>query len=314
MQTVGICRALDAYRFLPAWESFIAGLGFEVRVSPPTSRRMLLAGIRIAPAELCLPVKAFLGHVVTLAPSVDRLLLPRLVCWRRDGDIEFACPKALALPDLTRALLPDLPPAAEIVFDERAHSEDESFRRLARALGVGGGRWRRALRAARSVVSAGVGVDAANASGPRVAVVGHDYLLGDDELSMGVVAALRRAGASPFVARPGVADSVPPGCFEPNWRFERELLRAAFRAAADPEVGGLVLAASFACGTAAVTNELIRLSVRRVPGREAGMPILELLFDEHSSPGGLATRLESFVEMLRRPRASRRLDSAAVGR
>jgi predicted nucleotide-binding protein (sugar kinase/HSP70/actin superfamily) len=302
LRTIGIGRALDAFRFLPTWQAFLVELGFDVRVSSPTTRATLLAGTRIAPAELCLPVKAFLGHVLDLAPRVDWLLLPRLVCWRRDGDLEFGCPKALALPDMTRALLPDLPPSVELLVDERRWSEAESFRRLACALGVTGGRWRQALRAARGVAASGAGFGPAPGGGPRVAVVGHDYLLADDELSMGLLAALGRAGAAPFVARADGSGPAPAAAFEPNWRFERELIRAALRAADDPATDGLVLATSFACGTSAVTNEIIRRAVRQPAGRGRGIPVLEIVFDEHASSGGMNTRLESFVDMVRRRR------------
>jgi predicted nucleotide-binding protein (sugar kinase/HSP70/actin superfamily) len=66
-------------------------------------------------------------------------------------------------------------------------------------------------------------------------------------------------------------------------------------------VSGLLLVSSFACGTSAVTNELIRLMVHD-SGRE--IPVLQLLFDEHTGEAGLATRLESFIDVIRMRRRS----------
>jgi predicted nucleotide-binding protein (sugar kinase/HSP70/actin superfamily) len=56
-----------------------------------------------------------------------------------------------------------------------------------------------------------------------------------------------------------------------------------------------LLVASFACGTGAVTNELIQ----RAAVHRHGVPTVMLLMDEHTGEAGLITRVESFVDLLR---------------
>lgn len=307
---VGLPRALQAYRYLGLWQAFLEGLGVEVVVSSPTDRRTIVDGTRLAPAELCLPTKVFVGHLVRLAGEVDTILLPRMDCRRIDGDLFFGCPKEMAMPDMVRALLPGLPRTVELVVDERECGEAESFRRVARELGAEKD-WRKAYSHAKAECRRQNAADKpaignrqshiANAA-LRIGVVGHEYLLHDSLLTFDIVGRLRRHGVEPVPA-----DGVGPGTgglrprFMPNWMFERQLIEAAARMVEHESVGGLLLVSSFACGTSAVTNELIRLMVHD-SGRE--IPVLQLLFDEHTGEAGLATRLESFIDVIRMRRRS----------
>lgn len=267
----------------------------EPVVSRPTNRRMIEAGVRIAPAELCLPAKVFLGHVLELASLVDVLIIPRIVCRRFGRDLYFGCPKAMALPDMTRALVPDLPPVVEFVLDERQCSEENSYRRLARQLGIG------RLQASTSKPQARASEPAPLTQDDKrllLGLVGHCYLLDDAALSLGLLDKLRSLGAEPGRAEHWAQLSnghmKPP--FLPNWMFEKELIDGALNLAGDGRVRGMVLATSFACGTSAVTNELIR---RTLTGARPKLPVMTLMFDEHTSEAGLWTRLESFLDLIR---------------
>lgn len=293
---VGICRALHAYDFLEQWQRFITGLGLEVVVSEPTDRSMVEAGARIAPAELCLPAKVFLGHVLTLKDRVDTLFIPRFVCRKMRGDRFYGCPKALALPDMTRALIPGLPRVVELVIDERESSEERSYQSMASGLGVNGTRWKQALDASRRLPKARtVAIPGVKNGGVRIGVVGHSYLVHDDVLSMGMLDKLARAEVE--VVLPGSVrpDEEKRPEFVPNWMFELDLIDAA-SGMIDAGVEGLLLASSFACGTSPVTNSIVRRMVRT---RKPSIPVLEVYFDEHSAEAGLTTRLESFVDLLR---------------
>lgn len=320
MPRVGICRALDGFRFLPQWQAFLSELNCPVIVSEPTNRRILESGVRLAPAELCLPVKACVGHALALGPRVDFLLVPRIVCRTEGRGRLFGCPKTIALPDMLRALVPDLPPVAELRIDDREHSENQAYLELAATLGCNRADARRALRRTAPSITTrprtvnrtmpdgcrpgttqedGIRSPGQDRTRPVVAVIGHDYLVEDEELSLGLLKRLEATGAALAYGRPDEdccnTDRLRPG-FEPDWLFERELVRQALGWAARPDVDGLLLASSFACGTSAVSNEIIRHAVRR---QRPGLAVLELMFDEQTGPAGLTTRLESFVELLR---------------
>lgn len=294
---------MHAYDFLGQWQRFVEELGFEAVVSEPTDRSMVEAGVRIAPAELCLPAKVFLGHVLTLKDRVDVLFIPRFVCRKMLGDRFYGCPKAIALPDMTRALIPGLPRVVELVIDERERSEERSYQDLAAGFGKNGSRWKQARAVSR-------GVPAVHPSpGPkepgdrvRIGVVGHSYLVHDDVLSLAMLEKLAGAGVEAVLPNGGRASPAARPEFVPNWFFELDLIDAASRMTADG-VDGLLLASSFACGTSPVTNNIVRRMVRE---RRPSMPVLEVYFDEHSAEAGLVTRLESFIDLLRAKGRGRR--------
>jgi len=328
---IGICRALHAYHHFVFWRTFFAELGWEVVLSEPTSRPVLELGVHLSPAELCLPVKAFLGHVAALKDRVDTLFLPRIVCTRVAGDWFFGCPKAIALPDLTRAVFDSLPAIVEPVMDEQIGDEEQSF--LNALPGINGrGRVRAALRLANSAATAAALVTrtagsplhtfsameprrgpraeerrpwtvtphpspVTRHSGVRVGVVGHSYLLFDSALSLGVLDKVREPGGQPVVVLPTEAEVKQEAQQDDvlNWYYELELLAAARRLLERERVDGLLLVASFACGTGAVTNELIR----RAAVHRHRVPTVTLLMDEHTGEAGLVTRIESFVDLLR---------------
>ncbi len=315
---IGICRALHAYHHYAFWRTFFAELGWEVVLSAPTSRRVIEQGVRLSPSELCLPVKAFLGHVAELKDKVDALFLPRIVCTRVGRDLFFGCPKAIALPDLTRAVFDSLPPVVEAILDRQAGSDEQAFRAAVAGIDSKAG-IRSAYRSANAVAQGATqrtadegsplhvfselapkdGRGATGDDGPavRVGVVGHPYLLFDSGLSLDVLDKVREVGGQPMVVFPTEADvaSESRRGNALNWYYELELIAAARRLLEVDKVDGLLLVASFACGTGAVTNELIqRAAVHRY-----GVPTILLLLDEHTGEAGLITRVESFVDLLR---------------
>jgi predicted nucleotide-binding protein (sugar kinase/HSP70/actin superfamily) len=315
---IGICRALHAYHHYAFWRTFFAELGWEVVLSAPTSRRMIEQGVRLSPSELCLPVKAFLGHVAELKDKVDALFLPRIVCTRVGRDLFFGCPKAIALPDLTRAVFDSLPLVVEPILDRKVGSDEQAFR-----VAVSGIDRRASVRSAYRSANAAAQVttqrtidegsplhmfseqrtkDAEPETGDRrpvvkVGVVGHPYLLFDSGLNLDVLDKVREAGGRPVVVFPTTAEvaSESRRGNALNWYYELELLAAARRLLEIEQVDGLLLVGSFACGTGAVTNELIQ----REAVHRHGVPTILLLLDEHTGEVGLVTRVESFVDLLR---------------
>jgi predicted nucleotide-binding protein (sugar kinase/HSP70/actin superfamily) len=309
---------LHAYHHYALWQTFFAELGWEVVLSPPTGRKMVEQGVRLSPSELCLPVKAYLGHVAELKDEVDVLFLPRIVCTKVARDWFFGCPKAIALPDLTRAVFDSLPTIVEPILDGQLKTEEESFRAAVsivdRRADV-----RKAYRAASAAAQAATRrtrdegsplhlfseqrtKDGGTGTGDgkpavRIGVVGHSYLLFDSGLSLGVLDKIREAGAQPVLVFP-TADEVGSEARREtalNWYYELELLAAARHLLEVQKVDGLLLVASFACGTGAVTNELIQ----REAVHRHGVPTILVLLDEHTGEAGLVTRVESFVDLLR---------------
>jgi predicted nucleotide-binding protein (sugar kinase/HSP70/actin superfamily) len=96
------------------WQTFFEELGAEVVVSPPTTQAMLAEGSARVVADTCLPVKVFLGHVLSLVEKCDWIFIPAV---RSVQNNVFNCSKFLGLPDMTRAVIPESPPILDIEID-----------------------------------------------------------------------------------------------------------------------------------------------------------------------------------------------------
>ena len=60
------------------WKTFFEELGAEVMVSPETTQSMLEAGSSRVVADTCLPVKVFMGHVLSLVEDCDYIFIPAI--------------------------------------------------------------------------------------------------------------------------------------------------------------------------------------------------------------------------------------------
>ena len=114
MIKIGIPRGLHYYQYYPMWKTFFEELGAEVVVSPPTTHSMLASGSSRVVADTCLPVKVFLGHVLSLVDECHYVFIPAIRSVKRKI---YNCSKFLGLPDMTKAVIPESPPILDIDID-----------------------------------------------------------------------------------------------------------------------------------------------------------------------------------------------------
>src|SRR5512136_2657258 len=131
MLRIGIPRALNFYHHYPLWRTFLQALGAEVVVSPATNRDLVAAGAKVVADVTCLPIKVHAGHVIWLRDhgQVDFVLTPAIRSVEKDA---FHCAKFQALPDITKATVPDCPPLLDIEIDvhRRKIYPADAFRRM----------------------------------------------------------------------------------------------------------------------------------------------------------------------------------------
>lgn len=304
--TIGIPQALGYHYYKPLWSTFFSDLSIKVIVSGPTDRNKLDQGINMAPAETCLPLKCYLGHARALIGRTERILVPRLACLRKKPGIRLGCPKMIGLPDMIRALLPDAR-IATLNIDLRQQSEEDSYADVGRDLGVPARRARRAYahgvdvaRARQKEKIAQARSSAASDGNLKIGLLGHAYLLYDDFLNLGLVKKTREAGALVINCHECEAEDIDamPGRTNPlSWYFENHVLSAARHFCADEHISGMVYLCSFGCGAASITSEVIEAEIQH-DQRNRPIPLLKVVLDEHTGEAGIATRIESFIDLL----------------
>ena len=330
MVKVGIPRALSYYRYFPFWKSLLEGLGAEVVVSRHTGKHLLEDGVRHCVDDICVPVKLFYGHVLDLVDKVDYLFISRLVSVEKGEGDTYTCPKLIGLPDMIKSSLSGLPPIIDFVVDVQNMPLKSSAKRLANSFGVTGARAKRALggaleverlyqaellngvppeEAIEAVLSNGGGNGSGSRAGPErtgggdlnIALVGHEYLVFDPFISNNLPRKLERLGANvSFITQ------VPSAVVEEelarypgiSWSYEKELLGAASHFLSRDDIDGVMLVIGFACGPDSIISEIITREVRT----EKSPPLMTLVLDEHTGEAGVATRVEAFVDLIRRSR------------
>lgn len=328
MTKIGIPRALLYYQYYPMWQTFCRELGVEVVVSEPTTQAMLAAGSSRVIADTCLPVKVYLGHVLSLADKCDWIFVPAV---RSVEEKVYNCSKFLGLPDMTRAVIPEAPPILEIDIDiNRGKGElQQEIYKLGRHFTGSRLKVRQAAQAAwqtylryRELMSgqklapseAIERTSGANAEKPTavavqpppkadlkatIALVGHPYLLNDEYINHRLVHRLEQAGIrvlTPEMVNTGELKSamsnLTGGAY---WTYEEEVVGAGGHYL-ENEADGIIGIMAFGCGP----DSLMMDTVRRQAARSKKTPFMCLTLEEHTAEAGVVTRLEAFTDMILR--------------
>lgn len=306
---VGIPRAMLFHHYGELWLKFLESLGAEAVVSEETTGRIITDGAVHADNETCLPVKVFSGHVMSLKDRVDVMLVPRVVS-EQFGTL--ACPKFMGLPDLVRSLAPGMPPvlAPRIHLGDRRYLWTKEWYSVARALGG------RMLGSASAVAALAYGLEKHRMrvgsrpapDGMKVGVAGHMYNVHDSRVSLGLLDRVKAMGATPVTV-----DQVLPVQARTQaatlsrkvfWGYESRLAGSVLHWSRTRSVAGVLYVTSFACGPGSIVGALLEDQLHR----ESSVPLMTITLDEHAGEAGLVTRLEAFIDMLKR---SRRLSAPA---
>src|SRR3990172_1363479 len=328
MTTVGIPRALLYYQYYPMWKTFFDRLGANIMVSSPTSKKALAAGAARVVAETCLPVKAFCGHVLELRDMrCDYVFVPSI---RSIDTSAYNCSKFLGLPDIVKAVIPDCPPVIEPDIDINKGKKElfTSIYATARKFTWNPLRVKEAAEAAWQVhenyqrllrfgkmalPEALEAITGDSQRGPHdskearpstefnatVAVIGHPYMVYDSYINHKLIERLQNLGVRVWTAEMATTEELDAGIKrligKAYWTYEDEITGAGGHYLAS-DVDGVISITAFGCGPDSVMIDVIQRSSKKGNGK----PFMSLTIDEHAAEAGLVTRLEAFMDILRR--------------
>ena len=310
---VGIPRGLLYYEYFPLWRQFFRQLGAEVIESPVSTKQLLETGAYTNVDETCMPVKLYIGHAAALQDRVDYLFIPRIVSIR---EREYHCPKFSGLPDMVRSVFPQGPPVLEIIADKTENKKAflPSLYKLGRHFSPNAVRvftvYQQAVRQWRATSQAwkqGFMPQPAKYGRTKplnIAVLGHSYNLYDTYGNNNLLQILHNLGVHVFTpdninynrAMGNAEQYLPDLC----WSLGKKIYGTAVAYAARRDINGIILVMSFECGPDSLLMDLVNREITACYNK----PVMTLVLDEHSGEAGLMTRLEAFVDMVkRRPRA-----------
>ena len=318
---IGIPRVLSFWDTAPFWTTFLRALGFTVKLSRPSTRRMYESGLSAVTSDtVCFPAKLVHGHIRDLvAQKVDRIFMPSVTTVpseNREETSQSMCAVVKGYPLIVRNS--DDPerqwgvPFDAPLFhwysdadrtDQLVRYMRETFRipaRETRCAVRAGERAQRAfrtqlLRAGRQVLD-----DVGRRKTYAVVLAARPYQT--DPLVNHDLPALFTSMGIPVLtadALPGLSDvDLSRSTLDIVNNYHARMLAAALTAARDPRLEYVQLV-SFGCGhDAYLSDEIVRL-MRETSGK----PPLILKVDESDVQGPLRIRVRSFVETLSMRRA-----------
>jgi len=317
---IGIPRALFYYKYYPFWKNFFESLGYKVVLSSPTNKEIVKKGIELCVDDACLPIKVFHGHVADLIGKTDAIYIPRIISIEPK---EYICPKFLGLPDMIRNSIPNLPYVIdpELNLYRGKNKILNHILQISEFLNVSKRKafvaYNKSLRIQRQfdsqlVEKQMIPQDALynnqeissnnshikNSNNLKVLLLGHNYNIYDDFISMGLIRKLQKQNinfiTSEMVTKKIILEGTKKLEKDMFWTLGKQTIGTAYYFLDRKKVDGIIHVASFGCGPDSLVGELIEKRTKR----DYNIPFLYLNLDEHAAETGFNTRLEAFLDVL----------------
>lgn len=320
---IGLPRALLYHYYYPFWKRMFEELNIDVVISDITSKLMVQKGIKVTVPEICLPIKIFNAHVINLLEkNVDYIFIPRFVSIAKD---EWLCPKYLGLPELVKYTIPKADKKI-LTLDIDSKREDtgslKNYQPLCDPLGISKGKLKTAIMKAaeewarfRQLCMKGYTFDEAEKifyhhadeaalhsqykSEVTLGVLGYVYNIYDPFVSMDIVKKLRQMDVNVITFD---MMNLSDGCSRQKksvknlyWTFTNKVYETATNLINDSKVDGLIHVTAFGCGPDSILGKYVELDSEKFQ-----KPFMTLRVDEHTGESHLQTRIEAFVDMIKR--------------
>jgi predicted nucleotide-binding protein (sugar kinase/HSP70/actin superfamily) len=322
---IGIPRALIYYKFKVMWKTFFEALGLEVVISGETTKKTREIAIEAAPDEDCYSTKIFHGHTLELKDKVDYLFIPRFASMNRPN---MGCPKFIGLADVLKSMYPDLPTIIAPHYDTSKHGHTK-FTFLNRVFQTGFHftknplkifrAYRKAMKAYKKykenliidletlhqwerseIILNDPPKELPGEEVLKIALVGHSYVINDGYCSFDIRKKLQEHGidiiTSEQIPREPIEKHLATLDNNMYFEFEREILGSIMYFLDAGTVDGIIHLIIFSCGPDSLAGELASRFAKRNPK----VQLLQLVFDDLTAEAGMKTRIEAFIDMLRR--------------
>lgn len=309
--TVGMPLALGMYELLPLWHGIFTRLGFCVKVSPMSTRRIYEKGQFSIPSDTaCYPAKIMHGHIETLiANGVDAIFYPCLT-YNMDEkmtDNHYNCPVVAYYSELLNGNVEELSKVKFLYPYLNINSKKELSRELYSYLskfygGITKGEVKSAveyglhkydeyMQAVRDEGSRALSY--AREHGKKIMILaGRPYHI-DSEIGHGIDKLANSLGFA-VVSEDSVFRLAEPFTVKVlnQWTYHARLYRAA-RYAAEHNDTQLVQLVSFGCGVDAITTDEVREILE-----SKGKFYTQIKIDEITNLGAVKIRLRSLIGAL----------------
>ena len=310
---IGIPMGLNMYELLPFWHTFFTHLGYEVIVSPESTRKTYLAGQHSIPSDtVCYPAKLMHGHIEYLVNQGIKNIFYPCMTYNLDeglGDNNYNCPVVAYYPEVIRANAEalgdlnliwdyvglhrrkDFVPRIQKIVGERL--EKIPLKEIERAVEAAYAEYDSYMEKVRAKGNEYLEL-ATGKNLPVIILCGRPYHV-DSEINHGIDKLICECGAV-LITEDSISNHISK--FATNvldqWTYQSRLYAAAKYVAqsGNPNIN-LVQLVSFGCGTDAITTDEVR-SILESDGRI----YTQIKIDEITNLGAVKIRLRSLFAAL----------------
>lgn len=321
---IGIPMGLNMYENLPFWYAMLTEMGFEVVLSPESSRELYSFGQHTIPSDtVCYPAKLMHGHIEKLVDmGVDAIFYPCMP-YNFDegkGDNHYNCPVVAYYPELLAANVGRLSETRFLYPYFGLHRPRDFAKKAAdffgKEFGVPSAEVKRAAAAGYRAYEGYLEevrrrgeemIRWAREHGRRIVVLsGRPYHV-DPEISHGIDGLIASFGLV-VVTEDAVAHHVPKLNVKVlnQWTYHSRLYSAANYITTQPDME-LVQLVSFGCGIDAITTDEVRAILE-----SKGKLYTQLKIDEITNLGAVKIRIRSLLAAVEAREANETDEMAAA--
>lgn len=321
---IGIPQGLLYYYYYPLWKIFFEELGHQVVLSDCTTKEVVDVGIKSSVPEICVPIKIYNGHVINLLDKdVDYIYIPRMVSIKKG---EHFCPKFMGLPDMIKYSINDASKrllTADVVSNSDNIAELNYHIKIGEILGNSPGEVKRALKKAENTwkifreyskagyslldaIDLSVGTknlkDVANIRDTgdiKIGLMGYVYDIYDNFVSMNIINKLKSMGVGvttfEMIDEKTLSVQLKDMKKVLFWTFSNKIFEAGYSFYRQQDYDGIIHVTAFGCGPDSIIGKIMEFE-----SSDYKKPFMTVRVDEHTGENHLQTRVEAFVDMIRR--------------
>lgn len=293
---IGIPRSLYYYHYKDLWLSFFKRLKIEVVVSEKTTKEIVKKGIEISNDEMCIPLKNYLGHIISLKDKCDYILIPRIDNY---GINNQTCTNYLSTYDIVCNLF-DL----KVLHYNISLTNNNTLEREIL-------KWSNILKRKKSEIKESYSLalqdsikirrtkelknlQKLKSNKTKILIVSHPYNIFDSYFGDPIINTLKKYNIEIIYSEyfnssktNMLAKDISKGLY---FKYSKEQIGSILMC--KDKIDGVIFLTAFPC---ALDSLVVPLTIRKLD-----IPSLHLTIDEENSITGMITRLESFIDIIER--------------
>ncbi len=306
---IGIPYIFLFHDYLPFWSTLLWELGFNVRISHKTNKKIINKGIEKVLSEACFPLKVAYGHIADLAENgVDLIFLPSFINLNLHDEYErgLVCPLVQTIPYVSRKLFSEtkiLIPRIDFSrgLDYLKKELCQTFKgiinikNIDEKIAIAGEKQKEFLNSLKKegLKFLETAKDKSLGQQATVIIIGRSYNSFDQAVSLDISGKLTRLNVLPIPMDmlPFEKIHIKDDWKNLYWRSGQRIIRASKFLHKLDEVYPIFIT-NFSCGPDSFIINYFKEEM-------AQKPYLILEIDEHSADAGVVTRLEAFIDSIK---------------